>query len=221
VSGFAYTFPGLLPIGIGEPLPDGITPAKLDHKAEGLDHLLAQYKEKPRLEAVLSAFLTQVQELENAFYQLWTRRLLQTATGKNLDTLGQILDEPRAGRSDANYRAILAVKILAISSDGQAEQLYSIARAMVGESIPLSLTEYFPGAVLLQVLGPFPLSVEEAFRILSRAKAAGVRLSLVYLLTEADEAFTMGAVGDPPSALLGFGNTLDAGAGGAFAGVRG
>ena len=75
-----------------------------DHCADGLELLLSQFQNKPRLAGVLCALLESVQEAEDAAWQLLTERDLDSAVGAQLDQLGRLVGEERQGRTDDQYR---------------------------------------------------------------------------------------------------------------------
>ena len=64
---------------------------QVDHCADGLERLLQQFKDRPRIAALLCAFVRQVQELEDAAWQLLTERHVDAAIGVQLDALGRIV----------------------------------------------------------------------------------------------------------------------------------
>lgn len=71
---------------------------------QGQRWLPSIWKDKPKLWAVLSGLLDQVQQLEDAHGQLITKTQLDTAEGQALDVLGGLLGWPREGRGDTSYR---------------------------------------------------------------------------------------------------------------------
>lgn len=108
-----------------EPLPH-----ILDHVERGLDVLPSQFDDSPNLRAYLSALLDQVQVLEDHVQLVLRDRILDDAEGWGLDLWGVLLVEPRADRTDAEYRARLRTKLQQIRSNGEP---YRIAR--VGDEL--------------------------------------------------------------------------------------
>ena len=193
-----------------------------DHCADGLALLLQQFKDKPRLAAVLCALLTPIQELEDAAWQLLTERDLDSAVGVQLDVLGRLVDEPRDGRADDQYRPFIRARILINRSNGLPEEVLTIVRVALGASIEVHLREHFPAAFTVEVVGAIPLTPASLLRLLQQAKAGGVRVLLEYSLIPDDETFAF-ATGATPEIDpgRGFGSTLDATIGGGLAGVTG
>ena len=112
---------------------------QLDHVTDGLSRLLTQYKGKTRMEAVLTAYLEQVQELETAFFELLELRFLDTVVGVPLDVAGKILGEPRNGRVDELYRVALKARALINYSEGTPENLLEVLLALLsGQGNPVT-----------------------------------------------------------------------------------
>ena len=97
-----------------------------DHVARVTAALVEQYKNKPKVVGLLTAFTNQIQKLEDAFFPLLSLPNLGQATGAGLDLLGRIVGEPRNGRLDASYRTAIQVKILLNISSGTIDEIYAI-----------------------------------------------------------------------------------------------
>lgn len=191
-----------------------------DHCADGLELLLEQFKDKPRLAGVLCAFLEQVQEVEDATWQLLTERDLDTAVGAQLDMLGRLVGEERRGRTDDQYRPFVRARILINRSNGLPEEILTILRVVLGAGVGLRLREDFPAAFTVIVSELGTLTPDTLIRLLQQAKAAGVRVLLEYSAVPPEEAFTFASASAVElDVARGFGSTLDASVGGAFAGV--
>jgi hypothetical protein len=192
------------------------------HTANGLELLLEQFKRKPRIAAVLGAFLGSVQELDDVAFQVLTERDLDTAIGVQLDVIGRIVGELRQGRTDDEYRPFLRARILVNRSNGLTEEIITIVRVLLGESAQLTLREEFPAAFTIIVDDAIAAPIDAVIRLLQQAKAAGVRVLLEYSLVDDDEAFTFASGNAPePSTTQGFGDTANPAIGGALAGVAG
>ena len=67
-----------------------------------LNELLpAQFKGQPNFTGLINAIASIIQDFENEAFRFFDELSLSTATGDQLDGLGEILGEPRNGRSDA------------------------------------------------------------------------------------------------------------------------
>ena len=74
----------------------------------------------------------QVQEVEDAVYQILTDTVLETAEGAQLDGLGEIVGEERAGRDDATYRIAIRTRIAINLSEGTIENIMLNQVAPIG-----------------------------------------------------------------------------------------
>jgi hypothetical protein len=147
------------------------------HADEAISHLIEFFRSGPRNQAVLRAVGAQIQELETAFWALYTQRHIDTAVGAQLDILGRIVGELRDDRADADYRAAIRVRILVNSSDGKAEQLIAIVRG-VSPSATVALTENYPAALRITVSTLGSATLRTLATLIQQAKPAGVRLQL-------------------------------------------
>jgi len=112
---------------------------QLDHVSDGLSRLLTQYKGKPKMEAVLTAYMEQVQDLETAFFELLQLRYISTGVGIQLDIAGKILGEPRNERVDELYRVALKARALINYSEGTPEDLLEVLLALIsGQGNPVT-----------------------------------------------------------------------------------
>lgn len=125
-----------------------------DHSDQAVGRLISQYKEKPRIEGFLRAFVDPFQPLEAALIDLIINRWVYTAVGAQLDVLGVIVDEPRGGRMDQEYRIAIIAKIAINNSKGTPEEVISIF-GLLTASTDILLQEYFPGVVWLSGNGNF------------------------------------------------------------------
>ncbi len=99
-----------------------------DHATRALARLVQCFKDKPKLAALAGVYLAQIQELEDVFWDIFTKRVL-LAEGVQLDVLGRIVGELRLGASDADYLPRILAKIRANRSGGTVEDLYAVIRA--------------------------------------------------------------------------------------------
>jgi len=163
----------------------------IDHVSEALEYLLEQFKGKPKFEALITSYINQIQDLEDAYFQLLGDRLpADAAEGVQLDGLGGIVGEPRNGRSDTDYRVGIESRILLNLSSGQPEALICLLNCSNCNG-GVELTEYFPAAMVARSRSELP-SEDEAQRLanlLQEGKAAGVKAHFQYGLSPEDELF--------------------------------
>lgn len=169
---------------------------RTDYVAAALGRLPRQFRGKPRLEAILSAFAEASQELERGMFTLYAPRFLENAAGDMLDVYGALVGQARGGLDDASFRIRIQARMILNRSSGTAEDILAIARLLVGPGNTLTLREPPPAAMTLQVAGgatPFP---DDLYAILYSAKAGGVSFRLITQAgADADRFVFAGGVG--------------------------
>lgn len=146
------------------------------HVKESAARWLWQYREKPRLNGALEAFLEEIDGLEQVALDVMVGRWPLTAIGVQLDTLGKIVGQERGTDTDDEYRLRILARILVNKGNGRVEDLYSIL-------VRLGLTdmvarELYPANLVLESCGQTSPAV--VGDLLSDAKPGGVRLDFVY-----------------------------------------
>jgi hypothetical protein len=82
---------------------------------------------------LITTLLEPVQRTEQALTDLYYRRRLAVATGHLLDFLGAIVGEDRQGRSDTDYRQIIAAVVAINRSTGNRSDVTKIALALLNQ----------------------------------------------------------------------------------------
>ena len=93
---------------------------------QGLARLTSAFITKPNVRAWLAAILRPWQDLENAAWQVYTMRLLATATQYALpatnavfDVIGSIVGQSRDGLGDADYVSLILLRIAVNRATGR------------------------------------------------------------------------------------------------------
>jgi len=81
------------------------------------------------------AFADQMDEINSVITQMRTLQLIDPSEGINLDRLGELLGEDRAGKDDATYRVFLSIAIMSLVSRGDIFSLNALAAALGFENI--------------------------------------------------------------------------------------
>jgi hypothetical protein len=185
-----------------------------NHLALALARVIEQYKESPRLLSVLSTFVAQVQELENALIDLVDDTWINTAVGAQLDELGLLLNVTRGGFSDTVYRTRLNAAIVRHTSSGRAEQVIS-AFKLLAQADQVIVEEVFPGTVRLTAIGAVsPAGTTAELRAgIDGALAAGIGFEVLIISSTTPFVFD----GDTYPGGQGFGDSFDSTVGGNFA----
>lgn len=198
--------------------------AIIDMPARALARILGQYKlATARFGSLVSELAGQVQAAESAVFGVLAQLDLTTASGVWLENLGAIVDEARESLGDTDYRNFIKARVLANVSQGTCEELLTIARTVfVTGGATFALTELPPAAMQL-VLGGATMTDAFALRTaraLSRARAGGVRLSVLYQTLPDANTFTFSSNATlQASSTQGFGDATNPATGGGFAGA--
>jgi len=160
------------------------------HTATGLGRLLEQFKGSVRFRALLSSYVDGVQDFEDVAYQIINARRLDIAAGYQLDGLGQIVNVPRGGRDDEDYRLRIRAELAIILSQGTTEDLIGVLRLLLGLASPpdIQIDEYYPKAIFMRprnfIVNDDPATIAALLR---RAASAATNLQFVYSQTESDD----------------------------------
>jgi hypothetical protein len=102
-----------------------------DHADRVKENLPSEFHGSPRLVELVQLFAAEIQSLENLFHDLIDDRQLDTAIGAQLDVYGKHVNWHRLGFSDADYRKLIKVAIVAQASHGLATTLTYIADQII------------------------------------------------------------------------------------------
>ncbi len=176
-----------------------------DHVVSGLGKLISQYSDSENVKFLLQTFLEELQELEDVNSELLVQDSIATATGVQLDGIGEHLGRRREGLSDTDYRKILNTQKILNAGEGQYSTALQMWRAVL-ESPTATLEEEFPaGVALYSDVGAPTLTQLDTF---IKALPITVTASIIASFSGADAFCFEGGVG------AGFGTTGDSGIGG-------
>ena len=175
------------------------------HILDAVNRLALQFSDKQTIIDILTGAVTPVQTLEDALWQLFTERTIDTAIGQQLDDIGSIVTQPRNGLADAVYRGRIRAKISVLRSDGVVENLIQVATLMLDDSAATYEIEFQPPAGLaFRVLGNVPTdeTADALMEFLKDSVAAGVRLILETLTDVEADTFSFASAGFIQSGLV-------------------
>lgn len=147
------------------------------HVAQGLALLGEAFKGKPNMTALLTCYLNRIQDLENTIWAVIEGYLLPNAVGVQLDTLGDLVGEPRQGRIDSDYRIAIQVTIRVYKTQGRDLDVIAVAALM---GFVFTYTELYPAGFEVDQFGVSLTFVQWAKQKFLETKAAGTGLALVY-----------------------------------------
>lgn len=150
---------------------------------------------KPNLGALITAIVDQVQDLEDALYSLILGRGLPWATGVTLERIGDQVGRPRpaygeAATDDRAYQALIYAQIVANTSEGLTETIYSLMRLLGVDQV--QITEPGNYTMVIQYAGDLLLSAPDLLAVLVAATGP---VELVVTEYQADGYF--GWIDDP------------------------
>lgn len=197
---------------------------KVNHVEEAQANLVAQFREKPNLEALVASYVEQIQQLENVFFELLNRRSLpkikigdrevESSFGAQLDGLGSIVGEARQSRTDDAYRLAIGARIVLNLANGTPEDIIRLIRALVGDK-QVEIIESFPAHFEAIVNDPIDVDGFRVSTFVQSAKPAGVRGIFHWHQT----SHPFGFEGDPEA--FGFDDGTNRPEAGEFAGAAG
>ena len=208
-----------LPVDDDDGLPKEPVPV-IDHRDEALGRLTTMFRDKPRLSALLGAFMAQVQEIENTLFDVSLKRALDNAEGAQLDAIGRIVNQPRSGNPDARYRRFIRARIIVNNNRGHADKLMQALQLLDDPRFitRVKLTEYYPASFFIELVTPLLLlDPQEIVDFLKTGKPAGVRMQFIYQQLDSSVRFTFGT---GTSATQGWSSTRSPTGGGVLSGVR-
>jgi hypothetical protein len=162
-----------------------------DHVERGLSRLIDQYKDKPRLGAWISSYLNEVQALSDATWSVLVSRLINDATSEQLTVLGRLVGQERQEESDDRFRVLVRARIAINGSRGRGDDVLRVAALLF--ALEFTLTEFFPGAMVLQVDEPVGAIPELEQSLLEQTAASGVRVDVHFSTESPGDWFRFGA----------------------------
>lgn len=146
------------------------------HTTQALALLVDQFKGRPVIEGILASWTNRVQALENALVAVATARLLAGAVDAQLDSLGDLVGEPRKGRANDIYREAIRLRVKVNRANGKAEDvIQTVNIATLGADF--DYREIYPAGFEIEALDlPAPQSTAA---LIKQTRAAGVKAVLI------------------------------------------
>jgi len=179
-----------------------------NHVEQAEAQLMEQYQGLPLFNGLLAALVDQIQDLENAAYNMvaLTQLFNNGASGQQLDNIGQIVGRARDGLSDAEYYVFLRAQISENFSQTTIQELVTLVQNLFNPTLLLAF-EMFPAEMDFEVGGATldPSLYQQASALIQGSMGGGIGLGFV-------------AVGDPSNAfrMSDLNGNLPNGTGGGF-----
>lgn len=191
--------------------PDGNFAYEPNHVGLMLARMPSQFRDKPRIRALIQALALGVQCLEDDMFGVLISTPLDVATGDALNQWGALVGEPRGGLSDEDYRVFIDARVLVNISEGTPDELIEIFRRITAPQISIIFRLYPKASFGIWVLRESFMGDNRARRVGSMmrdAKPGGTEMMLVESVSgffgfSADPGHP-GVPEDPEDASLGF-----------------
>ena len=141
-----------------------------NHAERAKDLLTSDFDAATNVRALLDVLLAEVQEVEQVFYDLIVEQYLSTAVGEQLDRIGAIVGEARAGLGDTAYRNFIGARIQTNITESTIPTLLDVISTITGSSDVLFSPTYPASFELYYVIGAFTDEGTRA-RILTQLEA--------------------------------------------------
>lgn len=148
----------------------------VNQTALGKERLVDRWTEKANVQGLVEAIMQNIQVIESIYRQLLDERSVYTAIGVQLDNIGVIVGEARAGKDDGAYRQSILNQIAINAADGTAESILSLLR-VITQSSQSRIFEHYPAALIAHVNGT---PTNEAANTLQGITSAGVHSVLSF-----------------------------------------
>lgn len=186
-----------------------------DHEGR-VSRFIEQWQNKADLEALARSYLKQIQDLEDALFEIILERDLDNALGVQLTVIGDIVQQPRTTSDDTRFRTMIRARIAINLSDATGEDVIGVARLLLFNGETFEIRDEPPAQVRVTVIEPLTSADPDLMQLLLKsAAAAGVRLLFNYTTTAEAGGFTFSDIGGGTVIGKGFDHT----AAGADAGV--
>lgn len=194
------------------------------HTTDAQSRLLQALQNRPVINGIIKCLVDEIQALENAMYPLNAGRALVggTASGAQLDGIGQLVGLARSGADDTEYRVLLLGTIAQNNSRADNETLLRIAELIFSATSAYIIQPESPGhsqhrgaaSLGLEVGSPqAPANLYDLIiSIFKKSMAANVALSWV-VICDATQGFALDGDNDG----LGLGDIHDPSVGGMLA----
>lgn len=152
------------------------------HVTDALNRLLTQYKGLPGFRSIMVALVDQIQDLEDAIFELDEGRQFFNGTttpaiGAQLDVIGLIVGIARNGLTDQQYTLFIFGKIAENFSDGTRPTIATVVKNLFQAQVSI-IKDYYPAGVGVEAIGSqIPANLYPIAKgIVEGALPAGVKL---------------------------------------------
>jgi hypothetical protein len=159
----------------------GVPTQITDHADRAKARRLQQFKQATNLAAFMDAMSSEVQAYEDAVYPMLALLDIDTQVDDQLDKIGELVNEPRNGASDANYRIAIRAKIGVIVGSGTADEIIQLFDDLTGSTTIDYLEDYPAGFCIYGDAASYPSATLQA---LDDSAVGGVYVCLLTRLLQ-------------------------------------
>lgn len=124
-----------------------------DH-SDALERIWTQFQNAPNLIEIMTRLFVIPANVAETLLVLATKHNIVDAAGVELDDIGELLDFPRAGLEDEDYRKALIIRARTLISGGTIPDFTDLFRAILDDyPDPIPVIEWFPAAVRIYLKG--------------------------------------------------------------------
>lgn len=196
---------------------------RTNHEELAKSRYIDQYKDKPKLAALIASYAEQIQDLEDAAFEVMLERVLANAVGAQLVIIANIVGASITTADDDQLRIIIQTQIAINLSDGTPEDLINILRLILltsGEAF--HIREEPPHQVRLVIDDPLSsiINPNTAATLLDSADVASIRILLDYFNSASeDDTFGFADANGGTTIGKGYEDSITGGVGGELASV--
>jgi hypothetical protein len=181
------------------------------HNTDAISRLLTQFREKPKIEGIISTNAAQYQDIEDAGFDMLQGITIEHAIGATLDRIGDVVGLTRGVLSDDDFRVEIRTRISQRQSYGRVDDIITGFKLLTNSSGVL-YGEIWPAGIYITGLGnPIQPTPEQFSRFINSVKPAGVALVIASLTWDPCFSFDGSTDGE------GFGDHFDGAVGGHLA----
>lgn len=145
--------------------------------SQGVERIPGAFADYPNHVGFVTSILQGLQTLEDSAFDLLAAYSLNTTNTSMMDIFGALLNEPRGGRTNAEYAIALRVRVAVNRAQGRAEDIIKILLLLSPSAI---YEEFYPGSFLVTLLGIDPRVIAP---LINEARSVGTR---AYLISSSD-----------------------------------
>lgn len=162
-----------------------------------VSRFIDKWRNKPDLIKLAKIYLRQLQDIEDAAFEVLLERDLDNAEEVQLETIGKLVGQPRTTSDDERYRTAIRARIAINLSDSTGEDVIRVANLLLVDEEAFELRDEPPAQLRVTITDPLTSADSDLVHsLLDEADAAGVRLLLQWEALPTSFAF---AVSSPES----------------------